>query len=66
MTTNDVNMGETTVGEVDARGRVQLSRAVRKVLGIRPGDSVRITVEKIEMVKSESGNPQLAVEPACA
>lgn len=59
------------VGEVDSRGRVQLSRALREVLDIRPGDKVRITVEKIVMpkidaAKSESGNPQRAPEPAFA
>lgn len=64
-------MGETMVGEVDARGRVQLSRALREVLDIHPGDKVRITVEKIAMpkidiAKSESGNPLRAAEPALA
>lgn len=45
------NMGETMVGEVDSRGRVQLSRALREVLDINPGDKVRITVEKKDMPK---------------
>ncbi|MFB3765993.1 MAG: hypothetical protein ACE14P_12210 [Methanotrichaceae archaeon] len=47
-------MGETMVGEVDSRGRVQLSRALREVLDIHPGDKVRITVEKIAMPKVDA------------
>jgi len=35
------------IGEVDTRGRVQLSRPLREVLDIQPGDKVRLTVEKI-------------------
>lgn len=47
MTIDDTNMGETMIGEVDTRGRVQLSRPLREVLDIQPGDKVRLTVEKI-------------------
>ena len=34
------------IAEVDARGRVQLSRPLREILDIHPGDKVRLTVEK--------------------
>jgi len=43
-------MGETTIAEVDSRGRVLLSRPLREVLGIHTGDKVRITVEKIDPI----------------
>ncbi len=66
MTANDVYMGETIVAKVDARGRVQLSKALIEALNIESGDLVRITVEKITSVKSESGNPLRATEPALA
>lgn len=39
-------MGEIMIAEVDARGRVQLSRPLREILDIHPGDKVRLTVEK--------------------
>ncbi len=62
MTSNDVNMGETTVAKVDARGRVQLSKAIIEALNIEGGDLVRITVERIgSSLKSESGNPLMAL-----
>ncbi|MFB3764888.1 MAG: hypothetical protein ACE14P_06515 [Methanotrichaceae archaeon] len=59
-------MGETIVAKVDARGRVQLSKALIEALNIESGDLVRITVEKIISVKSESGNPLRAAEFALA
>jgi len=46
MAINDISMGETIIAEVDSRGRVQLSRPLREVLDIHPGDKVRLTVEK--------------------
>jgi bifunctional DNA-binding transcriptional regulator/antitoxin component of YhaV-PrlF toxin-antitoxin module len=47
MRINAKHMGETTIAEVDSRGRVLLSRPLREVLDIHTGDKVRITVEKI-------------------
>ncbi|MGA9100001.1 MAG: AbrB/MazE/SpoVT family DNA-binding domain-containing protein [Methanotrichaceae archaeon] len=47
-------MGETIVAKVDARGRVQLSKAIIEALNINSGDLIRITVEKITPMKSES------------
>jgi bifunctional DNA-binding transcriptional regulator/antitoxin component of YhaV-PrlF toxin-antitoxin module len=47
MMINAKHMGETTIAEVDSRGRVLLSRPLREVLDIHTGDKVRITVEKI-------------------
>jgi len=52
MAANDVYMGETIVAKVDARGRVQLSKALLEALNIESGDLVRITVEKIISAKS--------------
>jgi len=66
MTANGVYMGETIVAKVDARGRVQLSKALIEALNIESGDLVRITVEKIISVKSESENPLRAAEFALA
>jgi len=54
MTVNDVFMGETILAKVDARGRIQLSKAIIETLDINSGDLVRITVEKITPMKSES------------
>lgn len=67
MTTNAVNMGEIMIAEVDGRGRVQLSRPLREVLDIRPGDKVRLTVEKIAAKSGVQENPLSAPEiPALA
>jgi bifunctional DNA-binding transcriptional regulator/antitoxin component of YhaV-PrlF toxin-antitoxin module len=51
---------ESTVAEVDNRGRLQLPIPLRKALKIMDGGLVRVTVEVIEMEeesKSNSGNP---------
>jgi len=58
---------ESTVAEVDNRGRLQLPIPLRKALKIMDGGLVRVTVEVIEMEeesKSNSGNPLKA--PATA
>jgi bifunctional DNA-binding transcriptional regulator/antitoxin component of YhaV-PrlF toxin-antitoxin module len=58
---------ESTVAEVDNRGRLQLPIPLRKALKIMEGGLVRVTVEVIEMEeesKSNSGNPLKA--PATA
>lgn len=44
---------ETTVAEVDARGRLQLPAPLRKALKIENGGLVRITVSRIDVEKSE-------------
>jgi bifunctional DNA-binding transcriptional regulator/antitoxin component of YhaV-PrlF toxin-antitoxin module len=51
---------ESTVAEVDNRGRLQLPIPLRKALKIMDGGLVRVTVEVIEMEeesKSNSGKP---------
>lgn len=59
-------MGETTVVKVDARGRIQLPKALMEALCIEGGDLIRITVENLRE-KRESGNPLIAAEvPAFA
>ena len=58
---------ESTVAEVDDRGRLQLPIPLRKALKIMDGGLVRVTVEVIDMEeesKSNSGNPLKA--PAIA
>ncbi len=54
MTSNDVNMGEIMIAEVDSRGRVQLSRPLREVLDIHPGDKVRLNVEKVIPIETRT------------
>lgn len=50
---------ESTVAEVDNRGRLQLPLPLRKALRIENGGLVRVTVSVIEMedVKSSNENP---------
>jgi bifunctional DNA-binding transcriptional regulator/antitoxin component of YhaV-PrlF toxin-antitoxin module len=50
---------ETTVAEVDDRGRLQLPKPLRKALKIETGGLVRVTVSLIEMndTKSDNENP---------
>ena len=51
---------ESTVAEVDNRGRLQLPLPLRKALRIEDGALVRVTVSVINMdeeAKSNSGNP---------
>ena len=58
---------ETTVAEVDDRGRLQLPLPLRKALRIEKGGLVRVTVSVIEMeeVKSSSSeNPHEALTTA--
>ena len=58
---------ESTVAEVDNRGRLQLPIALRKALKIMDGGLVRVSVSVIDMeeeLKSNSGNPLKA--PATA
>lgn len=58
---------ESTVAEVDNRGRLQLPIALRKALKIMDGGLVRVSVSVIDMEeesKSNSGNPLRA--PAAA
>jgi len=58
---------ESTVAEVDNRGRLQLPIALRKALKIMDGGLVRVSVSVIDMEeesKSNSGNPLRA--PATA
>jgi bifunctional DNA-binding transcriptional regulator/antitoxin component of YhaV-PrlF toxin-antitoxin module len=54
---------ETTVAEVDNRGRLQLPLPLRKVLRIENGGLVRVTVCPIEMndTKSDNENPLRAL-----
>jgi bifunctional DNA-binding transcriptional regulator/antitoxin component of YhaV-PrlF toxin-antitoxin module len=59
---------ETTVVEMDARGRVQIPLPLRKALGLESGALVRITVSKVvpedvDMSSSEK-NPREAVTAA--
>jgi len=58
---------ESTVAEVDNRGRLQLPIPLRKALRIEEGALVRVTVSVIDMEeesKSNSGDPLRA--PATA
>jgi len=54
---------ESTVAEVDNRGRLQLPLPLRKALRIENGGLVRVTVSVVEMedMKSGNGNPHRAV-----
>jgi bifunctional DNA-binding transcriptional regulator/antitoxin component of YhaV-PrlF toxin-antitoxin module len=47
---------ESTVAEVDNRGRLQLPIPLRKALKIMDGGLVRVTVNVIEMEESKSSN----------
>jgi len=53
---------ESTVAEVDNRGRLQLPLPLRKALKIENGGLVRVTVSPIEMndAKSSNENPHEA------
>ncbi len=65
--TKGIMREETTVAEVDGRGRLQLPVPLRKALRIEDGALVRVTVSVIDMEeesKSNSGNPLKA--PATA
>lgn len=59
---------ETTVVEMDTRGRVQIPLALRKALSLDPGSLVRITVSKVVPedvdVSSSEKNPCEAVTAA--
>jgi len=55
---------ETTLVEVDIRGRIQIPLALRKALKIDPGDIIRIRVSKIdEFENGKSENPLMAAAP---
>ena len=47
---------ESTVAEVDNRGRLQLPIPLRKALKIMDGGLVRVTVSVIEMEEPKSSN----------
>ncbi len=47
---------ESTVAEVDNRGRLQLPLPLRKALKIENGGLVRVTVSVIEMNDDKSGS----------
>ena len=57
---------ESTVAEVDNRGRLQLPIPLRKALKIMDGGLVRVTVNVIEMEESKnsSENPLKALATA--
>ena len=55
---------ETTLVEVDVRGRIQIPLAMRKALKIEPGDIIRIKVSKTEEFENgKSENPLMATAP---
>ncbi len=62
---------EIALAEVDARGRVQIPLPMRKVLGIKSGDIIRIKVSLVtqsaDAKNGESENPLNAIAlPAIA
>ncbi len=42
------NMGETFIAELDEKGRIRFTRPMLKALGLKPGELVRITAEKVK------------------
>ncbi len=55
---------EIALVEVDARGRVQIPLALRKVLGIQEGDILQIKVSISKAKNEMSKNPLMAQAPA--
>jgi len=57
---------ESTVAEVDNRGRLQLPIPLRKALKIMDGGLVRVTVNVIEMEESKNSSENPLKAPATA